>query len=156
MPYETQGAARDAIYGFMMTGLGLYISTWVNPIIVFDDKQEPQPPITQIPYMRAQLRHTGRTQVTVGGAGGRRFRSKFQLTMKVYTWMGRGMDDYSYLTVDYPGQDTICDALLHVFEGSTTGTDAAQFYQVRRLEYGEDEGRYRSTVIASGDYDTVR
>lgn len=159
MPFATQGAARDAVYAFLMAGIVARISQWTSPIVVFDDKNVPAPPKDEKPYIRAQMRHTDRKQSSIGGAGGRRFRSKFQLTLKVYTLIGMGNDDYKIpgggATV-YPGQDTICDALLLVFDGKTTGTDAASFYNPKRLEFGEDEGRQRSNVIVMGDYDTLR
>lgn len=148
--------ARDAVYTFMAAGLASRLPGWANPVIIFDDKQKPEPPDDMSPYIRAQLRHHARGQVTVGGAGGRRFRARFSLTMKVYTKLGSGMDDYTVGVTTFSGADKICEALIHVFEGKTTGIDQAQFYKVRSQEYGEDEGRYRTNVIVEGDYDIVR
>jgi len=155
MPFATITDARDAIYGFLVSGLGTHLPSW-TPVIIFDDKQQPQPTVDQSPYLRAQLRHTDRNQVTVGGAGGRRFRAKFTLTLKIYTRLGSGMDGYSVNGTSFPGADEISDALMHTFEGKTTGIDQAQFYRVRTVEHGEDEGRYMTCVYVNGDYDTVR
>ncbi len=155
MTYAGPKEARDAVYGFLTAGLASLLPSW-TPVIVFDDKQEPQPPTDMSPYLRAQFRHVDRNQRTVGGAGGRRFRAKFVLTLKIYTRLGMGMDDYLVGVTSYPGADTIAGVLLHIFEGKTTGIDAAQFYHVRSREYGEDEGRYLTLVLVDGDYDTVR
>ncbi len=155
MPFAGPKEARDAVYGFLVAGLATQLPSW-TPVIIFDDKQEPQPTVDMEPYLRAQFRHTDRLQRTVGGAGGRRFRAKFQLTLKLYTRLGAGMDDYAVGMTNFPGADTIVNALLKIFEGKTTGIDSAQFYHVRSQEYGEDEGRYRTNIIVPGDYDTVR
>lgn len=156
MPFADIGAARDAIYTFMVSGLATQLPSW-TPIIIFDNKQTPAPPDDQRPYMRVQLRHTDRNQRSIGGAGGRRFRAKFQVTCKVYTMLGVGADPYSPAVGQpvYPGSDVIAQALMNIFQGKTTGTDQAQFYHVRSQEYGEDEGRYRTNVLINGDYDTI-
>jgi hypothetical protein len=157
MPFAGPAEARDAVYGFLVAGLSSKLPDW-DAVIIFDDKQTPDPPEDMSPYIRAQFRHLRREQSTVGGAGGRRFRAKFQLTLKVYTKLGSGMDDYSLDggTTTLPGADTICQALLGVFDGKTTGVDQAQFYKASSQEYGADEGRYRTNVLVQGDYDTVR
>lgn len=156
MPFATITDARDAVYGFLVSGLATYLPGWTSPVIIFDDKQEPQPTADQSPYLRAQMRHTDRNQVTVGGAGGRRFRAKFTLTIKIYTRLGSGMDDYAVGLTTFAGADKISDAIMHTFEGKTTGIDQAQFYRVRTVEFGESEGRYCTYVYVNGDYDTVR
>lgn len=155
MTYPTMGAARDAAYKFLTDGLTSELPAWTK-IIIFDDKNTPAPPVDQRPYIRAQFRHTMRDQSSIGGAGGRRFRSKFQLTLKIYTQLGKGMDDYKIGVPSYPGQDTIGDALLRIFEGKSTAGYSMSFFKVQPQEYGEDEGRYRMNVLVRGDYDTVR
>lgn len=156
MTYATIADARDAVYGFLQAGITSRIPSWTSPVIIYDDKETPSPPKDMIPYLRAQMRHTDRRQASVGGAGGRRFRSKFQLTMKLYTQPGKGMADYKVGATTWPGQDTIINGLLRIFEGKTTGIDAVTFYRVTPQEYGEDEGRYRTNLLVNGDYDTVR
>lgn len=156
MPFDGPGEARDAIYTFFVNGLAAQLPSWTNPIIIYDGKHVPDPPDDTQPYLRVELRHTDRKQRTVGGAGGRRFRAKFTLTIKVLTKLGEGNDDYKVGATTFAGADSIVKAMEKTFEGKTTGIDAAQFYHVRSREYGEFEGRWLVLIIVDGDYDTVR
>lgn len=156
MPFDGPGSARDAIYSFFVAGLAAQLPSWSSPVIIYDGKHAPDPPVDMQPYIRAQLRHLDRNQRTVGGAGGRRFRAKFALTLKVYTALGEGNDNYYVGSTLYPGGDSIAKAMLATFEGKTTGIDQAQFYHVRSREVGEEEGRWLTLVTVDGDYDTVR
>jgi hypothetical protein len=161
MPYAGPGEARDAIYTFVGAGLLARLPTFDQSVIIFEDKQTPAAPTDKRPYFRIQVVHQGRSQRSIGGAGGRRFRAKFTITIRIYTDIGQGMDDYQLagaLPTDpvYDGADKIAGALLRVFDGQTTGLDGISFYRARSQEYGTVEGRFQTNVLVEGDYDTIR
>lgn len=140
MPIADIAQARDLIYGVLLTALTNYNSSLP---VIYADKTGTAPDTGA--YVEASLVHNGGAQATLGGAGGRRWRSHARLIVDVFTDFGDGL----------AASDPIVKAVQNAFRGKITSPDAVEFQGVRVAEQPRDGSRSKTRVVVDCVYDEL-
>ena len=142
MPIATIREAREEIYDHFIP---LWTPTGV--LLLFQDKQKPTIPTTEVSWARITITHVDRDRVTLGDeTGNRRFRSFGIITIEIYAVVGDGLTS----------SDDLVNIAVNAFEGAKTGEDRVTFRNVSHNEIGEDGPWFQTNVTAEFDYDFVK
>lgn len=141
-------SARDAINTIIRTAW-LASGTTSAIALLFDDVVGDKPgddvtnPSKNLPYARVTVRHTGRTQETLGGVGARKHQTSGVVTVQVFTPYGDGL--------------TLSDAIVEVVKASMDNVRDVStqlwFFDVTPLERGRDRAWFNVDVVGGFRYE---
>lgn len=142
----TLNQAREAIYAAFDTA---WTTNTPNP----GDKRTPialdneiYRPAENTAYVRLSVRHTGRTQRTLGKPGNRNFGSTGTAFVQVYVPTDTGLK----------AADILAQAAREVFEGVTLAATGVSFLDCVVRETGPDGKWFGVVVEATFDYEETR
>jgi len=134
----TMNQAREAIYSAFVTAWGA-----TTPIAL---DNEAYSPAENTSYVRLAVRHTGRSQRTLGAAGNRKYGSLGAAFVQVFVPINSGVKS----------ADDLATQARNIFEGVTLASVDVSFLDVLVRETGPDGKWYGVVVQANFDYEEIK
>ena len=139
----TPNEARTAIYMKMQTAVAASSSIGFDSTRISYDNRDFSPPSGGA-WVRLAVRHTGRSQETLGAKGKRRFRSFGFVFVQVFTEVDSNMKD----------ADRIAKAIADIFDAVTFDGLA---FQAASSREGDVDGKWNTVIVeAPFSYDDVK
>lgn len=134
----TLNEAREAIYS-------AFITAWGSTTQVALDN-EAFSPAENTAYVRLAVRHTARSQRTLGAAGNRKYGSLGTAFVQVFVPINSGVK----------AADDLATLARNIFEGITLASVDVSFLDVIVRETGPDGKWYGVVVQANFDYEEIK
>jgi len=139
MSSATLNEAKERIYTQFVAD---FTATTAN--ITFDNEKYDPP--TEAPWVRLAVRHTGRSQESLGPTGGRKFEAVGSVFVQCFAPLDSGTSS----------ADTLAEAAQAVFEGNTLGTEQLRFTSAAITEVGPSDDWYQINVEAFFTYTEIK